>query len=80
MEERGHVNDRGLRLIGKAGDDVQDVIGNRLTGIDRDWMTDDGSFVTSDRCVCQRTDHQPRKEANAIDTIDEILRTRKTRD
>ena len=57
MEERGHVNDRGLRLISKAGDDVQDVISDRLTGIDRYWMTDDCSFVPSDRRMRQRTNH-----------------------
>ena len=75
MKQRRHVNNRRFRLIGKTRDDVQDVISDRLTGVNRNRMADDRSFVARDRCMGQRADHQPGQEPNSIDTIDEIFRS-----
>ena len=64
-----------LRLFGESCHDDHDVIGDVLTRLQGDRLTDDAATRLRNGCVRQRTNQQPGEQANMADAIDELFRT-----
>ena len=64
-----------LRLLGESCHDDHDVVGDVLTRLQGDRLTDDAAARLRNSRVRQRTNQQPGEQANMADAIDELFRT-----
>lgn len=75
VEEGGHVDGRGLGVLGETVQNVENVLADVVSTVDGYGIGDDGSFVPRERRVGQRADEKPGEEPDVVNALDKLLRS-----